>query len=219
VSDLLIVASDKFHTPPKTFHGTEKPMNSMRDRQLRWFNAVLDEGRFNVKEWALAAKLDPSALYKFQSGETQTLRAKNLNKLAAAASKPPPTRPGFSDGDVVAFDITDVPEISLPNTNEPALFAVKVSVDVLAAIGFERGDILIFSTEAQPQNGDIVCAQVIDTRLGVAETIIRIYDKPYLLAPAISAETRRPLIVNDDDIQLRGVLTRQIRIRDFNKVA
>lgn len=196
------------------FHG----MGATRDRQLDWLENVIRKTGLSVPQLAAKAKIDPSTINKFRAGDIDTMRERTVMRLAQVAQIAMPDIPGLSDGDAVEFDLSDMPDMSESSGNNRT-FAVKVKTTTMEKAGVAPGDILIFDSVSEAASGDIVCAQVIDYRLGAAETIVRYYDKPYLLALTDDPAHRRPLIVDDDKVQIRGVLVKQIRVKLFGDAA
>lgn len=193
-------------------------MDAMRDRQLEWLEKLLSVTGLKQTQLAERAGIDPSALSKFKSGATRHLRERNINRLSAAAGVAPPDAfaAGMTDGDATPFDLSSMPRLAAPDATTPRQFAMRISSDALHKLGFETDDILIFDADATPHSGDIVCAQIIDQRLGDATTVIREFERPYLLAPD-AVEGPRVLTVDGDTIQIRGVLSQHIRVRNFPK--
>jgi len=76
----------------------------------------------------------------------------------------------------------------------------------LERIGFLPGDIVIVDLGRRPESGDAVCAQVYDWRRGTAETVMRLYEPPYLVAASLDEGLRRPLVVDDDQVVIKGVV-------------
>jgi SOS-response transcriptional repressor LexA len=79
--------------------------------------------------------------------------------------------------------------------------------------GYMPGDILIVDLNAEPERGDCVCAQLYRWQVGTAETIFRIYEEPYLLAATRHPDLRKPLLVDNDRVVIKGVVTEILRAR------
>lgn len=213
-----MTASGKFFINSGRARAMVPPMNAARKRQMEWLEEVLTKTGLSINQLAEKAKIDPSTIYKFQSGDSEQLRDRTLLRLAQVAQSPPPEVPGLSDGDAVQFDYSNMPDLSeMPG--EGRYFPLKITSTAVEKAGIAPGDILIFDSKATPETGDIVCAQVIDYRLGTGDTLIRYYDKPYLLARTDDPQQLRPMIVDDDRVQIRGVLVKQIRVKLFREVA
>lgn len=63
----------------------------MEDREAleEWFREVCRVRRWTLHQWALAAGIPPQTLYRFRSGDTQSISPKNLYKLTDAAGIDP----------------------------------------------------------------------------------------------------------------------------------
>jgi len=83
----------------------------------------------------------------------------------------------------------------------------------LECAGYLPGDQLLIDMQATPRRGDIVCAQVYNNNLGVAETIMRLYEPPYLVAATYDQSLRRPLVADDDSVVIMGVCVASLRPR------
>lgn len=194
-------------------------MSYSRESQLDWLDQVLKKTGLTLNALAEMARVNPATLYRFHSGASDHMRAVTINRIAKVAQVEPPAFSGLSAGDARDYDIKTLPETALPGPGEPQLAAVKVTHDAMRLSEIAAGDILIIDRARAPAAGDIVVAQLYDFRLGTAETIVRIYEPPYLVASTDNAEHRRPLLVDNDRVQITGVVARQIRVREFPKVA
>jgi hypothetical protein len=99
-----------------------------------------------------------------------------------------------------------------------ALIAGRVAADVwilktsaLIDAGYRPGDFVIVDLNRQPRAGDVVCAQVYRWTAGTAQTVFRIYEPPYLVAANGDATLRRPLVVDNDQVVIKGVVTHLLR--------
>ena len=93
-----------------------------------------------------------------------------------------------------------------------AIDAWTLQSAALDLAGYLPGDILMVDLNADPEDGDIVCAQSYD-RLGRAETIFRRFQKPFLTALSTQSNSFRPLIVDEDRVVIRGVVIATLRPR------
>lgn len=86
---------------------------------------------------------------------------------------------------------------------------------VLEAEGYRPGDLVIVDLNALPaKEGDCVCAQVYDRSGATAETVWRVYNPPFLMAaPLVGATRLKPLMVDNDRVVIRGVITDCLRRR------
>lgn len=83
------------------------------------------------------------------------------------------------------------------------------------ALGYLEGDIVIVDLNRKPVAGDVVCAQSYNWEKAKAETIFRVYEPPYLVAAtldtALAITLRKPLLVDNDRVIIKGVITDELR--------
>jgi hypothetical protein len=158
-------------------------------------------------------------LLKEPEDSTATLHARTLRKLQDYSGIPPllggdpsvsAAPRGFAE-DAVPFDAAGA---------DPALAAAlkaligsrsaadpwTIRTRALERIGFLPGDIVIVDLGRRPEAGDAVCAQVYDWRRATAETVMRLYEPPYLVAASLDEGLRRPLVVDNEQVMIKGVL-------------
>ena len=152
-------------------------------------------------------------------GSTATLHARTLRKLQDYSGIPavfggdpstPPAFRGFGE-DAVPFDAKGAdPAVSAALK---ALIGGRKAADpwtirtrALERIGFLPGDIVIVDLGRRPEAGDAVCAQVYDWRRAAAETVMRLYEPPYLVAASLDEGLRRPLVVDNEQVVIKGVV-------------
>ncbi len=196
-------------------HGIAPVMSQSRSNQLRWLTQVFEKTGWSPNTLAQAAKIDPSTLYRFMSDDNHQMRRVTVARIAKVAKVEPPEFAGLSAGDAREYDLGKLPDTSLPGIDAPNLAAVKVSNDAMKLSGVAEGDILVIDRKRTARAGDIVVAQLYDFRLGTADTIIRIYEPPYLIPNTDNPEHRRPLLVDNERVQITGVAVRQIRVREL----
>lgn len=164
----------------------------------------------------------PSTLTRLLKGPesaTATLHARTLRKLqdysgiaplfGGDPSAPPAFR-GLAE-DAVPFDAKSAdPAVSAALK---ALIGTRKAADpwtirtrALERIGFLPGDIVIVDLGRRPEAGDAVCAQVYDWRRVAAETVMRLYEPPYLVAASLDEGLRRPLVVDNEQVIIKGVV-------------
>jgi hypothetical protein len=172
----------------------------------------------------IAKDLDiaPSTLTRLLNeaeGSTATLHARTLRKLQdysgiQALFGGDPSAPsafrGFGE-DAVPFDAKGAdPAVTAALK---ALIGGRKAADPwtirtrsLERIGFLPGDIVIVDLGRRPEAGDAVCAQVYDWRRAAAETVMRLYEPPYLVAASLDEGLRRPLVVDNEQVMIKGVV-------------
>lgn len=96
----------------------------------------------------------------------------------------------------------------------PNAFVVQLGADhALALPAHAAGDYLLVDPDEQPRAGDVACAQRVEWQTGHVDTVYRVFDPPYLLANNTNdPKLRKPLIVDNDMVALRGRVFATLRI-------
>src|ERR1043166_3447057 len=161
----------------------------------------------------------PSTLTRLlKDDSTATLHARTISRLQEYSgvsffggdSSAPSTFRGLAE-DAVPFDAKNAdPAISAAIK---ALIGGRKAADpwtirtrALDRIGYLPGDIVIVDLGRRPETGDAVCAQVNDGRRAAAETVMLLYEPPYLVAASLDEGLRRPLVVDNEQVIIKGVL-------------
>jgi hypothetical protein len=203
-------------------------MDSMRDRQRTWLKDVLAHRGWNATEWARRARLAPSTLNRFLNDPDyeHELSKKTLRALGEAAGLEPYQIPGvkrpsgFSEPDAQALFESGTSGDAVVDEAVRVLLQGRNGIDpwimrsrALEFAGYLPGDVLIVDLNERPKAEDAVCAQVYDWTTGKAETVMRLYTPPYLVA--MSSETRflKPFVVDDDVVVIKGVIVSSYRPR------
>ena len=150
---------------------------------------------------------------------TATLHARTITKLQEysrillhfGGDTPASLGPRGLAEDAVPFDAKSAdPAVSAAIK---ALIGARQAADpwtirtrALERVGYLPGDIVIVDLGRRPEAGDAVCAQVYDWRRGAAETVMRVYEPPFLLAATLDEQLRKPLVVDDEQVIIKGVL-------------
>lgn len=87
----------------------------------------------------------------------------------------------------------------------------RLRTEALIVAGYLPGDLVLVdpAIEARPQ--DLVCARVADWQRGNEQTLFRIFDPPFLVAAAQDRTAFKPLLVDPERVQLRGVVIESYR--------
>lgn len=196
---------------------------SLRRKQLAWLQAILDFRTWNVTRLAREAGVSQSTLAKFLNDPQNIahLSTNTVEKLAAVGGiRPYETTPGlaarsFSEQEAEPYEGFSeegnftrlMRALSTGNAVSPWVLRSRA----LEAAGYLPGDVLMVDLNANPQAGDVVCAQIYD-RSGEAVTVFRIYEHPFLVTATLDRGAFKPLLINDT-VQVRGVVTSSHRPR------
>lgn len=203
-------------------------MTDLRDQQLAWLDHITQTAKMSLTEIARAAGLTPSTLTRFRQNDAMghTLTAKTVRKIEDATHIPAyetkniPKIQFFSENEAARYSIgadkDDVVNVAIDSLvkQTPTMDAWVLKTNALSALGYLPGMIVIIDREAQPRNGDAVCAQKYDLRRGTAETIFRVWRNPYLLSASAAGEPTAPEIVDDENVAIAGVVIGGFRTRN-----
>ena len=89
-----------------------------------------------------------------------------------------------------------------------AVDSCTIRTRALECIGYVPGDIVIVELGRPPAPGDVVCAQVYDWGRSEPETVLRIYEPPVLVSATLDEQLRRPLVVDNVRVIIKGVVLR-----------
>lgn len=133
---------------------------------------------------------------------------------------PPPAAasatPGLADAEAAPVDPSSTGTDRILDAlvgGRSAAIPWTLSSHVLENAGYLPGDILIVDLNATPQAGDVVCVQIYAWADRTAQTVFRVYDPPYLLSACRDPALRRPLLVDNNQIIIKGVVTECLRRR------
>lgn len=200
-------------------------VENSRNKHLAWVKAIMSFKGWTQTDLARHAGLDPSTLSRFfrEVNPGATLQTHTVDKIAAVGGIPPfqtepPQLPrGFAEQEAVPLqggipdDVTSRAVIAAKG-GKNGLDPWVLKTRVLETAGYLPGDILMVDLNGEPEDGDVVCAQIFD-RLDRPETIFRIYEEPYLVAASHDPLLRRPFHLSKDQVMVRGVVVTSIRPR------
>jgi len=199
-------------------------VENIRRRQIAWVQAVLDHKKWRPSRLATEAGINHSTLSKFLNDPLNVaqLNTTSIEKIALVGGIPPyETRsvaPAFGFSEAEAEPFGDFGHELLVKSAVDAIKSGKNHIvpwvlrsRALEFGGYIPGDILFVDLNAEPRQGDVVCAQVYD-RTGRAETVFRLYEHLFLAALSADLALRRPILL-DDRAYVRGVVTATLRPR------
>lgn len=191
-----------------------------------WLKAIAAYMNLSPSQLALNSGMAASTLTRYLNDKTNTVGVTqaSVEKVAAYSGFRPNQMPGrlragFSEPDAIPFQQDDKP---YPTWVKSAVAAAKngrngveawlMKSAALDAIGVMPGDVVLFDQNARPKTGDIVIAQIIDQVSGTAETVMRLYQAPFLLTHSMRMGPQRPEQVDEDRVSISGVSIGTIRI-------
>ena len=200
-------------------------MNDVHHEMRGWLSEVLR--RSGLSPYALAKKagvstttitrgLDPNAKHTLSSTTVAKIRAVAGDHAHAGPAAPI----GFAESGADELSPVAAGTSGDPRVDDAVRYLVagdqglvpwKLNTRALEVAGYLPGDIAIVDLNAQAVDGDAVVAQhYVGSN---AQTIFRLYQKPYLVAAATDRAIRRPLAVDDMAVSIRGVVVASFRPR------
>lgn len=174
---------------------------------------------------ARKAQLAPSTLQKplNEPGHTGMISGRSIAKIAEVAGvRPmeyPARRPGMAEPEATPYE----PPLnrSAADHTEQAIAELRAGRNgrdpfvmhgyTLELAGILPGDIMIVDLNKQAKAGDIVCAQIYDWAQNRAETVMRVFDPPFLVVRSMRDAHQKPLMVDHDRVVIKGVVISTLR--------
>lgn len=195
-------------------------MGTSKDEQVAWIRAVMAYLGVTATQLARRAKLAPSTLHRplYDADYPGMISGRSLAKVAEVAGLKPLEFPVRA----TTFSEPETSPYAPPDVLNPTDYFHRAIRDLCAGrngrdpwimrgyaldlSGILPGDVLIVDMNIQPKAGDIVCAQIYDWSRQKAETVMRRYDPPYLVARSMREPNHKPLLVDDENVIIRGVI-------------
>lgn len=183
----------------------------------------LDPEHRSLTEIARAGGMNPSTLTRFMNDAEHegTLSALTIRRIAEVTGVPPtseitgPAVTGMAEqaepfifaGDDTSMLVRQM--IAGRNAADPWVLRTRT----LEMSGYLPGDVVVVDMNLAAKDGDAVCAQVYDRNGDTAETVWRVYSAPFLVAAMRDPVAIKPLLVDNDRVVIRGVITDSLRRR------
>ena len=205
-------------------------VENTRRKQLAWVQAILHHRGWSITRLAEEAGFHHSTLSKFLNDPNNIARlSSNIVEAIAQAGGIPPyyteastAAPGFEEAEAEPLLKPDGDEViravNLLCEGRNGVDPWVLRSRALEQAGYMPGDILVVDLNATPQPGDCVCIQIYD-KTGRAETAFRLLEPPFLVAASADPQFRRPILIDNDRAQVRGVVIASIRPRQVRQAA
>jgi hypothetical protein len=198
----------------------------LRAAQRRYLDLVLqgDPQRRTLTEIAREGGLNPTTLTRFYNNPSYAgvLDALSIRRVAEVTGITPSTdlagaMPlGLAEDaapyQVVPGDALEQPlKLLIGSRSGASLFVLRTHA--LEEAGYLPGDIVVLDLNATAGPGDAVCAQIYDFARMRAQTVWRIFEPPYLVPATRDPAMRKPILVDNDVVAIKGVITEGLRVR------
>lgn len=185
-----------------------------------WLHDVMRRTGLKPTPLAKGADLAPSTLLRaLDPGSSGSLERRSIEKIVQKYGVPPPAI--YSDPATAragGFGEPELVSILRPHTDERPLLNTEgdweIRTRALELAGYLPGDKVRADSAMKPRPRDVVVAQVLDHVRGGAETVLRVYDPPFIITDtADPASKRKPLFVDGTTVSIWGVVVRSVRER------
>jgi len=187
------------------------------ERLRTWLRDVMQATGLKATPLAQKAGLAPSTIIRALDPDGPGyMSTRTIEKIVETFGVPPPggstTRPrGFAEGEVE--QLKDAPSFADPRPTA-GRGVWRINSRALDLSGYVPGDIVLADASVEPQPFDVVCAQVYNFERGSAETVLRVFDPPYLVTHSSDpACYRKPLLVDNERVVIWGTVIRTVRER------
>ncbi|MCW5697945.1 MAG: hypothetical protein KIS96_14590 [Bauldia sp.] len=200
----------------------------MKQQQIDWVKAIMAHlGVTSANALALLAGINPANIQRPLSENYKgKFGVDTIAKIAAAAKVRPmefPNRPsGLAEPEASQF-VFDMGKDAIDSNVDRAVRELTrgrngrdpwvIHSHALELSGILPGDVVIVDLNMQPHPKDIVCAQIYQWSTMRAETVFRVYEPPYLLTNSMRFGTSKPLLVDGNEVIIRGVVDGLFRRR------
>lgn len=192
-----------------------------------WISAIARHLNLSPSQLALNSGMAASTLTRFLNDKSNTvgITQSTLEKVAHYSGFRPQQMPGraragMAEPDTIPFaqDNTDWPKwvlsaVDAAKVGRNGVEAWVMKGAALDGIGVMPGDIVIIDQNERPSSGDVVLAQIVDLMTGAAETVMRLYQAPFLTTHSMRLGPGRPEHVDEDRVSIAGVRTGLIRFQ------
>lgn len=194
-----------------------------RDEQRAWLTNLLERSGEAPTSLAIRAGLAPTTLTRFLNNpqHATALSARTISAVEKAtgarfgvansgALKEREAEPFLHEGEEGGVLSAMVGAVTgKANGLDPWVLKSRA----VEAAGYLPGDIMIVDLNADPRPSDVVCAQVYEWGRGKAETVFRIWEPPSLVTATYDPALRKPLMVDHQNVLIRGVVVASLRPR------
>lgn len=199
-------------------------MEPTRAELKAWIEKIIAETGETASGLARKAGLATTTLTRFLAEDDgPMLGMRSIAKIAHATRRQPlglapaaaPAAGGLAEAEAEPYVASGGPVasavaalVSGRNAADPWL----LKSHALELAGYMPGDILIVDLAQVAQSGNVVCA--VDYKFGNVkpETVFRIYEWPYLVAASSAPRLRKPLLVDNERVVIKGVIVASLRV-------
>lgn len=193
----------------------------VRSQIRQWLLSILDERGMSPIQLAKMTGISPTTIYRALDPDSQfTATMRTLNKIAQKTGKAPPAVADVdSEAEAAVFrndghsvQRVDLPaQISKAYLNDLRFAALKVCDRSLELEGYMPGDIVVVDEDISPKSGDIVWAEIKPSVPGASQTVLRLFEPPFLLSRAVERRVDQLPVLIDRSVRILGTAVEMVR--------
>jgi hypothetical protein len=194
-------------------------------RQREWLQHIVKATDDKPSVIATRSGVSDSTLTRLLNNPAyrHTLTQVTIDRIKAAYNVPGPEeyavgRPGMlvGFGEAERVDVRREPKelqsvVGALIGDRKAIEIWRLRTDALIVAGYLPGDLVLVDPAAEAKPQDLVSARVADWQRGNEQTLFRIFDPPFLVAASQDRTAFKPLLVDPERVQLRGVVIESYR--------
>lgn len=191
---------------------------SIRAGIRHWLQTLMLERNLSAIALAKLAGVSPTTIYRALDIDGEFMpTTKTLEKIASKTGKPPPSLQNdhYLPTDHLipkgGLEPAMLKNLTVLTRYENAGLVYRVTDRTLELEGYLPGDIVIIDREVQPKAGDIVAAEIPASRSEAGNTVLRLYEPPYLMARSHDRRLEPLPILLDRSVNILGTATNMIR--------
>ena len=193
------------------------------DAKIRaWLRWAMKLTGMRPSPFAKEAGLSPSTVLRAIDEENPiSMERRSIDKIVERFEIPGPdtylTQGSYARSTTIRAAFVDV-ELEKYTAETPNLTSTQgrweIRTRALELAGYLPGDTVIADSGEAPRANDVVIARHLHTGKPGADTVLRIYDPPYLLTATLDDNAKRkPLLVDNVNVSIWGVVVKSWRER------
>lgn len=191
-------------------------VTDIAEEHRAWLIALMQKTKLPISTLATNAGLAATTLSRFLKDPDYSsgLSARTVESLCRAYNVPPPGSGGFEEDDARPWKDGDPRAVVEKLSVGAATDIWRVASNSLEFAGYRTGDYLVVDLNARPEPGDIVIAQRYDWKADKAETLLRIYEPPFLVGASAAEAARKPIYIDEKgNVVIKGVVLASYRLK------
>ena len=190
--------------------------DEQREKVREWLDKLQRKYRVSPRAVATRSGVAPSTIYRWLDEDAPfVMSLSKLTQVANAFDEPLPEGLGGTQAGRASSGEGDLEPLKGDEETDgvrPSRWIV--TSEALSLEGFRPGDIIDFDMGTEPTTGDVVIAQIFDLRRGVPETVLRLFQPPFLLTRSMDQRIDpKPEYVDNERVVVLGRFARMRRER------